>query len=104
MALKQTNRKHDVIAIQIVDKFELELPPLGYLLLRDAETGEMVEVNTGDSRKRRAFHERQEKAQRELRKLFLSAKIDSIQLRTGEPYAGALGRFFETRERRRRHG
>jgi uncharacterized protein (DUF58 family) len=103
-ALKQTNRKHDVIAIQIVDKFELELPPLGYLLLRDAETGEMVEVNTGDSRKRRAFVERQEKAQRELRRLFLSAKIDSIQLRTGEPYAGALGRFFETRERRLRHG
>jgi uncharacterized protein (DUF58 family) len=103
-ALKQTNRKHDVIAIQIVDKFELELPSLGYLLLRDAETGEMVEVNTGDARKRKAFAERQERAQRELRKLFLSAKIDAIQLRTGDPYAGALGRFFETRERRLRHG
>jgi uncharacterized protein (DUF58 family) len=104
VALKQTNRKHDVIAIQIVDKFELELPGLGYLLLRDAETGEMVEVNTGDARKRKAFAERQAKAQRELRKLFLAAKIDAIQLRTGDPYAGALGRFFETRERRLRHG
>jgi uncharacterized protein (DUF58 family) len=102
--LKQTNRKHDVIAIQIVDKFELELPPLGYILLRDAETGEIVEVNTGDTRKRRAFAERQAKAQAELKKLFTSARIDSIQLRTGEPYAGALGRFFEMRERRGRHG
>lgn len=103
-ALKQTNRKHDVIAIQIVDKFELELPPLGYLLLRDAETGELVEVNTGDSRKRKAFAERQERAQRELKKLFTSAHIDAIQLRAGDPYAGALARFFETREKRLRHG
>jgi uncharacterized protein (DUF58 family) len=103
-ALKQTNRKHDVIAIQIIDKFELELPALGYLLLRDAETGEMVEINTGDARKRKAFQERQQRAQRELKKLFTSARIDAIQLRAGEPYAGALARFFETREKRLRHG
>jgi hypothetical protein len=87
-----------------VDKFELELPPLGYLLLRDAETSELVEVNTGDSRKRKAFAERQARAQRELKKLFSSAHIDAIQLRAGDPYAGALARFFETREKRRRHG
>lgn len=103
-ALKQTNRKHDVIAIQIVDKFELELPALGYLLLRDAETGEMVEVNTGDARKRAAFAERQQKAQRELKRLFTTARIDAIRLRAGEPYAVALARFFETREKRLRHG
>ncbi|HEV8544015.1 MAG TPA: DUF58 domain-containing protein [Verrucomicrobiae bacterium] len=102
-ALKQTNRKHDVIAIQIVDKFELELPPLGYIVLRDAETGEVVEINTGDARKRKAFAERQGKAQQELRKLFTSARIDSIQLKTGEAYAGGLARFFEARERRLRH-
>jgi len=103
-ALKQTNRKHDVIAIQIIDKFELELPPIGYILLRDAETGELVEVNTGDARKRLAFSERQTKAQGELKKLFTSARIDAIQLKTGEPYAGGLARFFETREKRARHG
>jgi uncharacterized protein (DUF58 family) len=103
-ALKQTNRKHDVIAIQIIDKFELDLPPIGYIVLRDAETGEIVEVNTGDARKRQAFAERQRKAQTELKKLFTSARVDSIPLRTGEPYAGALARFFETREKRLRHG
>jgi uncharacterized protein (DUF58 family) len=103
-ALKQTNRKHDVVAVQIVDKFELELPALGYLLLRDAETGEIVEVNTGDARKRKAFAERQSKAQAELKRIFTAARIDAIQLKTGESYAGALGRFFETREKRRRHG
>lgn len=103
-ALKQTNRKHDVIAIHIVDKFELELPALGYIVLRDAETGELVEVNTGDARKRRAFAERQAKAQAELKRLFTAARIDAIQLKTGESYAGALARFFEARERRARRG
>ncbi len=103
-SLKQTNQKHDVIAIQIVDKHELELPPIGYILLRDAETGELVEVNTGDARKRRAFAERQAKAQTELKRLFMSARIDAIQLKTGDPYTGALARFFETREKRARHG
>jgi uncharacterized protein (DUF58 family) len=103
-ALRQANRRHDVVAVQITDRYEFELPALGYLVLKDAETGELVEVNTGDARKRQAFTERQLKTQAELRRLFLSAGIDSIQLRTDEPYAGALGRFFETREKRRRHG
>ena len=44
------------------------------------------------------------RAQAELLKLFRGARIDSIQLRTDQPYASALGRFFETREKRRRHG
>ncbi|MBI2949917.1 MAG: DUF58 domain-containing protein [Verrucomicrobia bacterium] len=102
--LRQANRRHDVVAVQIVDRFEQELPALGYLVLKDAETGEVVEINTGDERKRQAFQERQIKAQNELRRLLLSARIDAIQLRTDESYTAALGRFFETRERRRRHG
>jgi uncharacterized protein (DUF58 family) len=102
--LRQANRRHDVVAVQITDRFELELPALGRLVLKDAETGEVVEVNTADERRRAAFAQRQMRMQAELLKLFRGAKIDSIQLRTDQPYASALGRFFETRERRRRHG
>jgi len=102
--LRQANRRHDLVAVQITDRFELELPALGRLVLKDAETGEVVEVNTADERKRVAFAQRQAGAQAELLKLFRAARIDSIQLRTDQPYASALGRFFETRERRRRHG
>src|ERR1043165_8313177 len=90
--LKQANRRHDVVAVQITDRFELELPALGRLVLKDAETGEVVEVNTGDARRRAAFAQRQARSQAELLKLFRSARIDSIQLRTDEAYAGALGR------------
>ena len=102
--LRQTNRRHDVIAIQVVDRFEMELPALGRLLLTDAETGELVEINTHDARKRRAFAERRARHQEELLRLLRSANIDAIEVRTDQPYAAALGYFFETRERRRRHG
>lgn len=103
-ALRQANRRHDVVAVHVVDRYEMELPALGRLILKDAETGEVVEVNTGDQRKRHTFAQRQAQAQEDLARLFRSAKIDSIQLRTDESYVAALGRFFETREKRRRRG
>jgi uncharacterized protein (DUF58 family) len=102
--LRQANRRHDVVAVQIADRYELELPALGRLVLNDAETGEVVEVNTGDERKRAAFAQRQARAQSETARLFRSAGIDAIQLRTDRPYGVELSRFFETRERRRLHG
>ncbi|MGD0536346.1 MAG: DUF58 domain-containing protein [Verrucomicrobiota bacterium] len=103
-ALRQANRRHDVVAVQVSDRYETELPNLGYLVLKDAETGEVVEINTGDEKKRKSFARRQERFQRDLRRLFNAARIDAIHLLTDEPYAAALGKFFETREKRRRHG
>lgn len=102
--LRQANRRHDVVAVQVADPYELELPALGRLILNDAETGEVVEINTGDARKRTAFADRQAKAQADLLKLFRSAGVDAIQLRTDRPYGVELARFFEMRERRRLHG
>jgi uncharacterized protein (DUF58 family) len=102
-ALRQANRRHDVVAVQIVDPHELELPALGRLILQDAETGDVVEVNTSAAT-RRAFAEQRRQHQSELDRMLRSARIDAIRLRTNEAYAAALGRFFETRERRRLHG
>ena len=102
-SLRQTNRRHDVVAVQITDPHEMELPALGRLILQDAETGEVVEVNTSAAT-RRAFAGQQQQQQGELERLLRGARIDAIRVRTSEPYAAALGRFFETRERRRRHG
>jgi uncharacterized protein (DUF58 family) len=99
--LRQANRKHDVVAVQVSDPHELELPNLGRLIFQDAETGQVVEVNTGDARKRAAFAERQAKSQAEIARLFRRAGIDAMQLRTDQPYGVTLGRFFETREKRR---
>jgi uncharacterized protein (DUF58 family) len=103
-ALRQANRRHDVVAVQITDRHELELPALGRLVLEDAETGEIVEVNTGIAGDRTAFAERQNKLRAELARQFRSARIDAIPLQTDQPYAAALGRFFEMREKRRLRG
>lgn len=104
VALRQANRRHDVVAVHIADRFELELPALGLLVLKDAENGEVLEIDTGDARKRKAFAARQAESRDELARLFRSVGIDSIHLRTDQPYAAALGRFFETREKRQWHG
>ena len=102
--LRQANRKHDLVAVQVTDPRELELPELGRLVFQDAETGEIVEVNTGDARKRKAFAERQAREQEQMLRLFRKAGIDAIQLRTDQEYGAALGKFFEGREKRRLRG
>ena len=102
-ALRRTNRKHDVVAIQIVDRFELELPAIGLLELEDAETGELVEINTNDGRKRESFQKKQLESLEQTIRTLRSARIDTIQLRSNEDYAPKLAQFFETRERRMRH-
>src|SRR6266699_1133986 len=57
--LRQTNRRHDVVAVQITDRYEFELPAVGRLILEDAETGEVVEVNARDHRRRAEFEKQQ---------------------------------------------
>jgi len=103
-ALRMANRRHDVVAVHIADRYELELPALGRLILEDAESGEIVELNTAHAASRDAFALRQEKQYVEVARQLRSSGIDSIQLRTDEPYAAALGKFFEGREKRRLRG
>jgi uncharacterized protein (DUF58 family) len=103
-SLRMANRKHDVVSVQITDRYELELPKLGRLILEDAETGEILEVNTDNKTRRDVFALRQQKQIADLAKQFRWSGIDSIQLRTDEAYSAALGRFFETREKRRLRG
>jgi len=103
-ALRMANRRHDVVAVHITDRYELELPALGRLVLEDSETGEIVELNTAHAASRDAFALRQERQYAEVARQFRSSGIDSIQLRTDEPYAAALGKFFEGREKRRLRG
>ena len=103
-ALRIANRRHDVVAVQVTDLYELELPALGRLVLEDAETGEVLEINTGNATSRAAFALRQQKHQESLARQLRGAGVDTIQLRTDVPYGAALGRFFEGREKRRARG
>lgn len=103
-ALRIANRRHDVVTVQITDRYEMELPALGRLTLEDAETGEILEINTTDPASRDAFALRRQKQLNDLARQFRSSGIDAIQLRTDESYGAALGNFFETREKRRLRG
>src|SRR5438309_1565794 len=76
--LRQTNRRHDVVAVQITDRYEFELPRVGRLTLEDAETGEVVEVDTRKGQQRAAFAEQQAARQAEVERLFRGIGVDSI--------------------------
>lgn len=102
-SLRQTQRRHDVVAVHIADPHEMSLPDLGLLVLEDAETGEIEMVNTGGAATRRQFGEGRAAEVAELRRQLRSARIDSIALKTDESYGVALARFFETRQKRIRH-
>jgi uncharacterized protein (DUF58 family) len=99
-ALAVSGRRHDFIAIHIQDEREKVLPNVGIIMLEDAETGDQVEINTGDRRMRAAFAELVDKQGAELARTLRRNDIDAIALRTGEDYLPALRSFFKQRERR----
>jgi uncharacterized protein (DUF58 family) len=100
-ALRQTNRRHDLIAVQIEDPRERELPNVGIVALEDAETGEIVELDTGSAAVRHAFQQRAAERSARLVRDLRSEGVDCLQLTTDAPYLADLERLFKRRERKR---
>jgi uncharacterized protein (DUF58 family) len=98
--LKVANRRHDMVIIQIVDPRERELPNVGILEVRDAETGEVVRIDTSLSKVRNAYREHWERNQQNQKKLFQSYHMDHVLINAAEPYDLPLVRFFEERARK----
>jgi len=101
-AMKQTHQRHDLVAVRIQDPHEVELPAVGLLAMEDAETGQLIELDSLNPQVRSRFKQHAQERLARLRKTFNSEAIDSLELVTGEPYAPALKRFFENRARRGR--
>ena len=111
--LRQMGRMHDLIALQVSDEREVELPAVGRLLVEDAETGERVEVDTLGEKRRESFRMRAMKGQQELDRLFRGTGVDSLRIETGRysqgdsmeealtGYARQLAAFFDNRMKRR---
>lgn len=99
-AMSVTSRRHDLIAIPIIDPREEELPDVGLLTLEDAETGEQIEINTSSRATRMAFLQAVDQRTAERLRDFRSKRIDAISLKTNEDYVPALRTFFRNRERR----
>ena len=99
-ALNITSRRHDFIAIQIEDEREESLPNIGIITLEDAETGEQIELNTGDRGTRSRFNQLAREHRAEVARTLRRNNIDAISLWTGADYLPALKSFFRQRERR----
>lgn len=99
-ALGVTSRRHDLIAIPIIDPREEELPDVGLLTLEDAETGEQIEINTSDRATRLAFLKAVDQRTAARVRDFRQKRIDAISLKTNEDYVPGLQAFFRNRERR----
>jgi uncharacterized protein (DUF58 family) len=93
-------RRHDMVALPIVDPAEEELPDVGVILLEDPETGEQIEVNTSRRAITRNYAELSTLRTKELNSMFGSRGIDMVSLRTDKDYLPVLRNFFDRRGRR----
>jgi uncharacterized protein (DUF58 family) len=99
-AMIVANRKHDVIAVLVTDPNELDMPDVGLVALRDAETGETQVLDTGSKAFRTEVHERTQARVRDLRGRFAAVGIDFIHIDAAGDVIDPLVRFFRMRERR----
>lgn len=97
--LRVLARRHDTIAVHLVDPREEELPNMGLVDLTDAETGETIVVDTGDRRTRRTFAMHAGARQAEIADLFRRIRMDYVPIRTDESYVEPLIRFFRHRNK-----
>ena len=99
--LTLTGKRHDLICVDLHDPRESRLPEIGWVVLEDAETGQLVEVNTSDPRLRGMYEHQNKQRLERMRETFLRSGVDHFRVHTEEPYISALRAFFKQRERRR---
>ncbi|MDD4144489.1 MAG: DUF58 domain-containing protein [Prolixibacteraceae bacterium] len=97
MALSIANNKHDIVALKIYDDRERELPPVGMLKLKDAETGNYVWVNSNSAHTRKIYAEWWNRHLTKLDTMFKKCGIDYVSVSTKEDYVKALMNLFKKR-------
>ena len=95
-------QRHEVVAVRLTDPLELELPDLGLIPIRDAETGEQLLVDTHDSGFRKRFARIAAQREADLRQSLARAGVDALELSTDGDLVEALMRFTDLRKRRSR--
>ncbi|MBR6170691.1 MAG: DUF58 domain-containing protein [Bacteroidaceae bacterium] len=95
--LSIANRKHDVVAIQVYDKRIVELPNIGLIKMRDAETGADLIVDTSSKKVREAQHRWWTNMNLKLKDTFNRSNVDSVSIRTDQDYVSSLMSLFAQR-------
>ena len=102
-ALSITNRRHDVIAVDLNDPLDSDIGDVGLLALEDPETGDIVWADTSSRRWQNAYHQQMETLEVDKSQVFRQASVDRIDINTDEEYTVPLTRFFKERSKRIRH-
>jgi uncharacterized protein (DUF58 family) len=97
-----TNARHDLICVHLHDPLESELPAAGLLTVEDAETGELLELDTNRAGVRQQFARTNKERLAELDRALRHAGVDTLRLSAEQPFAQTLQSFFELRRGRRR--
>ncbi len=97
-----TNARHDLVCVHLHDPRESVLPDVGLLTVEDAETGELLEVDSARESVRQTYAQVNAERLAALDRTLNQAGVDTLRLCTAEPFAHTLQRFFETRRGRRR--
>ena len=100
-ALSIERRRHDVVGLHLFDQREVSLPDMGLIRAQDAETGEMMWLDTASSQTRKAYAAWYQQNLKETRQRFLRAGADFLSISTEESYIQALMGLFSRRMERR---
>jgi uncharacterized protein (DUF58 family) len=100
-SLSLLNKRHDVIAVPVRDKVEISMPRVGLIEFQDAETGEIILIDTSSRKFHDQYGDKSLSRFNELKSLFRSINVDCIPVSTDKPYIQDLVQFFHMRHRRR---
>ena len=99
-SLSVCRRRHDLIALSVIDPRELVFPNIGIAKFKDAETGQTIEIDTTSLAVRNWIADNLAQAQHQISETFRKAGVDQLQIRTDEDFLVSIRRFFKIREQR----
>ncbi|MFN8577926.1 MAG: DUF58 domain-containing protein [Candidatus Sericytochromatia bacterium] len=98
--IKAVSKIHDLVTIKILDPNEKNIPEVGLVILEDAETGELIEVDTFDKKSMEIYKAIIEQDSKNFNKFIRSNQIDCIEINSAKPYIKDLIKFFKIKEKR----
>ncbi len=99
--LNLLTQRHEVMAVRLFDRREVELPDVGPLIMEDSETGEQLYVDTHDKGFRRRFREAADRREADLTEAFRRSGVDAVSLSTDDDLVTAIVRMAKLRQKRR---
>ena len=100
--LGQLSQRHEVTAVRLFDPLEMDLPDIGLVTMKDAETGEQIVVDTHHRRFRERFKAAAEKRETMLRESLARAGVDTLELGTDDDLVESVLRFADLKKQRSR--